>query len=244
MKTAAIIQARMGSQRLPGKVLMDIAGKPMIDHVVERARRCESVDGVIVATSTNSDDDQLADHCRKIGVNVVRGSEQDVLSRYALAAEKFRCETVVRITSDCPLIDPAIVDQVVYEVSRNPGVQYACNFFPQRLYPRGLDVEAITAQLIRQLNKEATDPRHREHVTLKVYENAFRFNIASVSNRLDHSHLRWTVDTEADLKLVRKICEHFANNGTEEFGYSEIMRVLTQNWHWCEINREVLQKAA
>lgn len=244
MKTAAIIQARMGSERLPGKVLMDIAGKPMIDHVVERAKRCESVDGVIVATSTSPDDDRLADHCRQIGVNVVRGSEQDVLSRYALAAEKFCCQTVVRITSDCPLIDPEIVDQVVYEVSRNPGVQYACNFFPQRLYPRGLDVEALTSQVLQQLNKEATDPRHREHVTLKIYENAFRFNIASVSNRLDHSHLRWTVDTESDLKLVRKICEHFAQRDTDDFGYSEIMRVLTKNWHWCEINREVLQKAA
>lgn len=244
MRTAAVIQARMGSERLPGKVLMDIAGKPMIDRVVERTQRCESIDGVIVATSTNAEDDQLADHCRSIGVKVVRGSEHDVLSRYALAAEKFCCETVVRITSDCPLIDPAIVDQVVYEVSENPGVQYACNFFPQRLFPRGLDAEALKAQTLRQIDKEANEARHREHVTLKIYENASRFNIASVSNRLDHSHLRWTVDTESDLLLVRKIYDHFAERSIEVFGYSEIMRALTHNWHWCEINREVLQKAA
>ena len=244
MKTAAVIQARMGSERLPGKVLMDIAGKPMIDRVVERVQRCESIDGVIVATTTNAKDDQLADHCRSLGVKVIRGSEEDVLSRYALAAEKFHCQTVVRITSDCPLLDPKIVDQVVYEVSENPGVQYACNFFPQRLFPRGLDAEAIRAQLLQQINKEATDSRHREHVTLKIYEHASRFNIASVSNRLDHSHLRWTVDTEADLRLVRKIFEHFARQDIVDFGYPEIMRVLTQNWHWCEINRKVLQKAA
>ena len=244
MKTAAIIQARMGSRRLPGKVLMDIAGKPMIQHVVERARRCESIDGVIVATSTSSDDDQLADRCRDLGVDVVRGSEHDVLSRYALAAEKFRCQTVIRITSDCPLIDPEIVDNVACEVVHNPGVQYACNFFPQRLFPRGLDVEAINARVLQQLNQKAVDPRHREHVTLGIYEKASRFNIASVSNRLDHSHLRWTVDTEADLKLVRKIFGYFADRNKDCFGYADIMRALTQNWHWCEINKEVLQKAA
>ena len=244
MNTAAIIQARMGSDRLPGKVLMDIAGKPMIDRVVERVQRCETIDGVIVATSTNPNNDQLAEHCRSLGVKVVRGSEEDVLSRYALAAEKFQCQNVVRITSDCPLIDPQIVDLVADEVCQNPGVQYACNFFPQRLFPRGLDAEAFTGQVLRQINSEATDPRHREHVTLKIYEQASRFNIASVSNRLDHSHLRWTVDTEDDLQLVRKIYEHFAAENIETFGYSDIMRALTQNWHWCEINREVLQKAA
>ncbi len=244
MRTAAVIQARMGSERLPGKVLMDIDGKPMIDRVIERTRRCESIDGVIIATSTDAGDDELADHCRSLGVKVVRGSEQDVLSRYVLAAEKFRCETVVRITSDCPLIDPVIVDQVVYEVTENPGVQYACNFFPQRLFPRGLDAEAIRTQTLQQIDKEATEARHREHVTLKIYENASRFNIASVSNRLDHSHLRWTVDTESDLTLVRKIFGYFAESGTETFGYPEIMGALTRNWHWCEINREVLQKAA
>ena len=244
MKTAAIIQARMGSERLPGKVLQDIAGKPMIDRVVERVQRCLSIDGVIVATSTNASDDHLAEHCRGLGVQVVRGSENDVLSRYALAAEKFRCEFVVRITADCPLVDPDIVDQVVYEVTENPGVQYACNFFPQRLFPRGLDAEVLTVQALKQINAEATDPRYREHVTLMIYENASRFNIASVSNRLDHSHLRWTVDTEADLFLVRTIYEHFAKQGVDYFRYPEIMRALTQNWHWCQINREVLQKAA
>jgi spore coat polysaccharide biosynthesis protein SpsF len=244
MKTAAIIQARMGSERLPGKVLQDIAGKPMIDRVVERVQACQSVDGVIVATSTSSTDDVLAQHCRGMGVHVVRGSENDVLSRYALAAEKYRCENVVRITSDCPLVDPGIVDQVVREVTENPGVQYACNFFPHRLFPRGLDAEVVTAETLLQINAQANDPRHREHVTLMIYEQASRFNIASVSNRLDHSHLRWTVDTEQDLMLVRKIYAHFADQGISSFDYADTMRVLTQNWHWCQINRDVLQKAA
>ena len=244
MKTAAIIQARMGSQRLPGKVMLEIAGKPMIDRVVDRVRRCESIDGVIVATSVAPSDDELAKHCLGLGVQVVRGSEDDVLSRYALAAQSFGCKNIVRITSDCPLVDPEIVDQVVYEVSQNAGVQYACNFFPHRLFPRGLDAEAMTVQALLQINQQATDPRHREHVTLMIYENASRFNIASVSNRLDHAHLRWTVDTDADLQLVRTIYEHFAEQGIEEFGYAEVMKTLTQNWHWCQINREVLQKAA
>lgn len=244
IKTAVVIQARMGSERLPGKVLQDIAGKPMIDRVIERVQRCKSIDGVIVATSTSSCDDVLAQHCRDLGVHTVRGSEQDVLSRYALAAEKYHCENIVRITSDCPLVDPRIVDQVAYEVTENPGVQYACNFFPHRLFPRGLDAEALTVETLRMINAQATDPRHREHVTLMIYERAARFNIASVSNRLDHSHLRWTVDTDQDLELVRKIYGHFTDEGVDSFGYVETMRLLTQNWHWCQINRDILQKVA
>ena len=244
MKTAAVIQARMGSERLPGKVLQDIAGKPMIDRVIERIDCCRNIDEIIVATSIAPCDDYLADHCQSLGVQVIRGSEDDVLSRYALAARAFDCQNVVRITSDCPLVDPKIVDQVVGPVLTNPAVHYVCNFFPQRLFPRGLDAEAMTVETLNYVDKTATDRRHREHVTLMIYENASQFNIASVSNRLDHSHLRWTVDTEADLELVRTIYEHFKHRGIESFGYPEIMKALTQNWHWCQINREVIQKAA
>ena len=136
------------------------------------------------------------------------------------------------------------MDHVVHEVTENPGVQYACNFFPQRLFPRGLDAEAFSVRALNQINAEATTARHREHVTLMIYENPSRFNIASISNRYDHSHLRWTVDTEQDLLLVRTIYNHFVDQGIDAFGYSDIMRALTQNWQWCQINREVLQKAA
>lgn len=241
MKTVAIIQARLGSQRLPGKVLSQICGKPMVERVHQRVARCQSVDQVVVATSDSPEDDVLADFCESKGWAMVRGSEDDVLSRFVLAADTFQADRIVRITSDCPLLDSAIVDQVVDALE---GYDYACNFFPQRLYPRGLDAEAMTAEALHRIDAQAKSPRHREHVTLLAYERPSEYRVASVSNRLDHSHLRWTVDTESDLKLIQTIYTHFSRLDQEEFGYADIMRALSKNWQWCEINREVRQKVA
>ena len=244
MKTIAIIQARMGSERLPGKVLMNIAGRSMLDCVVSRIRKCQLVDQVVVATSDASCDNQLELFCNHNGIDVVRGSEHDVLSRYVKAATAYSADTVVRITADCPLIDPIVVDKVISELHKSDNAQYSSNFYPQRLFPRGLDAEALTMPTLMQVGVTATDSRHREHVTLMIYENVSKFKTVSVSNRLDHSHLRWTVDTDADLKLVRTIYQHFTDRGVESFGYPEVMQALTENWHWCQINREVRQKAA
>ena len=159
MKTVAIIQARLGSQRLPGKVLRQICGKPMIERVHQRVQRCESIDQTVVAISDSDADDPLAEYCQSKAWNVVRGSENDVLSRYVLAAETFQADRVVRITSDCPLIDPQTVDMVANALQ---GHDYACNFFPQRLFPRGLDAEAMTIEMLHRLDDHAKSPRHRD----------------------------------------------------------------------------------
>lgn len=244
MNTVAVIQARMGSERLPGKVMQDIAGSTMVERVVQRIRKCERVDAVVVATSVDQVDDPLASHCFDLGVDVIRGSESDVLSRYVLAAKASQASHIVRITADCPLIDPDIVDQVVTALEQTENADYASNFYPHRLFPRGLDAEAFSVEAIRRVDAMAIESRHREHVTLMIYENPALFGIASVSNRLDHSHLRWTVDTAADMQLIRTIYGHFLDAGVESFGYPEVMKALTQNWHWCQINKDVRQKAA
>lgn len=244
MKTVAIIQARAGSQRLPEKVLLDIAGKPMLDHVVDRIRSCKSIDQVVVATTIACSDDPLVQHCIDRNIDVVRGSEDDVLSRYVLAAERFSADNVVRITSDCPLIDAGIVDDVVDALVHGVDADYACNFFPQRLFPRGLDAEAFTIETLRRMDADTIEARHREHVTLWAYEHPMSFRIASVSNRVDHSRLRWTVDTQQDMDLVRRICQYFADLDVETYGYADIMKALSKNWHWCQINQNVKQKVA
>ena len=242
MKTVAIIQARLGSIRLPGKVLHQICGQPMISRVVDRVAQCKNIDEIVIATTEEERDDLLVDFCKQQGWNCIRGSEMDVLSRFVVAAEKYDADTIVRVTSDCPLVDPELVDQVVD--SLGDDYDCACNFFPQRLYPRGLDAEAITRETLLRLDREARDPRHREHVTLKMYEQPSSFRIASVLNRLDHSYLRWTVDTKEDLELVQTIFTHFSNVDQTEFGYADVMRALSKNWQWCHINREISQKVA
>ena len=191
----------------------------------------------------------MAQHCVDQNIDFVRGSEDDVLSRYVFAADRFAADNVVRITSDCPLIDPEIVDSVVEVLlsaknSDEEGYDYACNFYPHRLYPRGLDAEALTVETLRKLDQQAVLKRHREHVTLMVYENPSQFKMASVLNRLDHSHLRWTVDTAEDMELVRTVYRYFNESGQARFGYSDVMKALSMNWHWCNINRTVNQKAA
>jgi len=242
MKTVAIIQARLGSQRLPGKVLRQVCGKSMIERVHERVSLCQSVDEVVVATSDSNQDDLLANYCESHEWAFVRGSEDDVLSRFVLTAQSTQADRIVRVTSDCPLLDPEIVDQVVETLDSD--FDYACNFFPQRLFPRGLDAEAFTRETLDRINTQAKSPRHREHVTLLAYEKPSEYRIGSVSNRLDHSHLRWTVDTEADLELVQTIYTHFSKLDQVEFGYADVMRALSHNWQWCQINREIQQKVA
>jgi spore coat polysaccharide biosynthesis protein SpsF len=241
MKTVAIIQARLGSTRLPAKVLRSLGGRPMIDWVVERTSQCETIDEVVVATSREWLDDPLVEHCEKQNWNVVRGSEQDVLSRYVLAAEKFQADNIVRITADCPLIDSQVVDQVVTKLVEDVRNDYACNFFPNRHYPRGLDAEAFTMETLEKVDQMAIDKNSREHVTLKIYRQPVDFRIVSICNSTDQSKYRWTVDTQEDFDLISQIIEHFASN---DFSYSEIIAAYGEHPEWRRINQDVQQKVA
>jgi spore coat polysaccharide biosynthesis protein SpsF len=240
MKVVAIIQARMGSTRLPGKVMMDLAGEPMLARVVSRTRRAKTVDEVVVATTTGVADDPIARLCQERGWAVFRGSDDDVLDRYYQAALPLQADVVVRITSDCPLIEPTIIDAVVGELESRPGAgDYASNC-QQRTYPRGLDVEAMTFTCLETAWREDHNAAWREHVTPYIYRNPGRFRLFNVSNDTDYSYMRWTVDTAEDLAFVRQIYGCFQSDG---FTWREVLRLLEAYPEWLMINSQVQQKA-
>lgn len=238
----AIIQARLGSQRLPGKVLQPIAGRPMLEWVLRRVSRTTLVDRWVVATSDSPGDDMLVAWCEKTGWPVIRGSEQNVLSRYLQAAMATSAQHIVRITADCPLIDPGVIDSVVSRHLAQSHLDYTCNFFPQRTFPRGLDCEVVTLEALQRVSVLAEDlPDFQEHVTLGLYRNASQFRWASVTNPGDYSHIRWTVDTAEDLQLIRSIAHYFTD---DHFDWQRVIGAYSRNPHWLAINRHVLQKAA
>jgi spore coat polysaccharide biosynthesis protein SpsF len=241
MKTVAIIQARLGSSRLPGKVLRHIGERTMIERVVERLQRCQTIDQVVIATTTEPADQRLVEFCQQRHWTVYTGSEHDVLTRYVEAANAFRADRIVRITSDCPLIEPTLVDRTVKLLSNAPGIDYACNFHPHRRFPRGLDCEVLTRDALERLDTLATEIRHREHATLYVYQNPSQFTIASINCENDWSRLRWTVDTEEDLQLANAIYEHF---GGSDFDWKQVIAAYSNHPNWLEINRHCIQKVA
>lgn len=203
-RVCAIVQARMGSERLPGKVLADLAGRPMLAHVVARAAACEQIDQVVVATGDGAVDDAVASAAAVLGVACFRGSPSDVLARYRGAAEMFEADVVVRLTADCPLLDPAVIGEVVRALVDGPPCDYASNV-GARTYPRGLDVEALWRDTLHRLDRLARTPATREHVTALVHQRPELFVTACVTARADASDLRLTVDTVEDLELVRAI---------------------------------------
>jgi spore coat polysaccharide biosynthesis protein SpsF (cytidylyltransferase family) len=203
MRTVAVIQARCGSTRFPRKVLALLEGRPMLEHVVERALRATTVDQVVVATTLDPADDVVASLAEACGAGVTRGSTDDVLSRYLLAAHEHRADALVRITADCPLIDPAIVDAVVR--ARETGdADYSSNVEPPT-YPHGYDVESITVQCLERVDGEATLPYEREHVTVRVREHLDDYRAAFVVHDRDLSWMRLTVDVPADLVRVARL---------------------------------------
>lgn len=237
MRTVAIIQARMGSTRLPGKVLMDLAGEPVLARVVERARRAKTLNEVVVATTVEAADTPIVRLCEARHWPCFRGSEADVLDRYYQAAKAFRADVVVRITSDCPLIEPEVVDRLVGEfLERLPAVEYAANFLPTPTYPHGLDAEVMRFDVLERIWREDTNPAWREHVTLYLLEHPEWFHIHTVSHDPDLSHHRWTVDNAEDLDLVRCIVGHF---GHDRFTWREVLDLLAQHPDWMELNAHI-----
>jgi len=237
-KIVGIIQARMGSTRLPGKVLAEIRGRPMLWRVVQRTLAAETLDEVIVATTTQSSDDVIVSFCRDNRVGCFRGGEEDVLDRYYRAALQQKADAVVRITSDCPLIDPQIVDRVVRAFLQG-DCDYASNCMT-RTYPRGLDTEVMTFQALQRAWSEATEPFQRAHVTPYIYQNPTQFKILSVTGERDYSAYRWTVDTPEDLEFVRAVYDRLPD---EKFLWDEVLRLMESEPELAEINRRIAQKA-
>jgi spore coat polysaccharide biosynthesis protein SpsF len=238
MSTAVIIQARMTSSRLPGKVLRPILGRPMLSYQIERLRQARGFDRLVVATTIKRTDDVVAEFCRAEGLDCYRGSENDVLARYYEAAVEAAASEIVRVTSDCPLLDPEVVERVI-ATFRDVGCDYASNML-QLTFPYGMAVEVMSFAALREAHSQAQDPVEREHVTPYIYRRPEQFRIESVEmtpNRSDH---RWTVDTVEDFTLVARIFEALYP-ANPNFRMDDVVALLETRPDWREINRHVRQ---
>lgn len=209
----AIIQARMGSTRLPGKILLPLKGEPVLFHVVERAKRVRGIDAVVVATTISPADDAIETFCKERGYSFFRGSETDVLDRYYHAARAFKSETIIRITSDCPLIDPPTIEQCIQNFQAC-GCDYLSSFVPEeRTYPRGLDTEIFSFAALEKAWKEATEGYEREHVTPYIWENKKgEFSIGPMlkaSPAYARTQYRLTLDYKEDYELLTRVYDQF-----------------------------------
>lgn len=238
LKTVAIVQARMGSTRLPGKVLKDLAGQSMLARVVGRLRGARLIHEVLVATTDLAADDPIISECRKCAVPVSRGDEKDVLDRYFRAAQLSKAEIVVRVTSDCPLIDAEIVDKTIAAFLESRP-DYASNVM-QRTYPRGLDTEVMSVAALERAWRQARKPYEREHVTPYIYEHPAEFKLLSVTAEQDDGSYRWTVDTADDLEFVRAVYARFPPDAA--FSWREVLDLLNREPELVELNRSVEQK--
>ena len=235
----AIVQARMGSSRLPGKVLEDVEGETVLARVLNRLRRARLINELLVATTNGTADDAIVQECRRCSVLVCRGDEDDVLDRYFRAAQLAKADIVVRITSDCPLIDPEITDKTIAAFVQSCP-DYASNVLV-RTYPRGLDTEVMSFDALARAWQEARKPHEREHVTPYIYEHSAQFKLLSVTGDADHSGHRWTVDTPEDLALVRAIYARCKEKAT--FLWRDVLELVEQDPGLMDLNRSVRQKS-
>jgi spore coat polysaccharide biosynthesis protein SpsF len=264
LRVIAIIQARMGSSRLPGKVLLDIGGEPMLVRVVERAHRAAALSRVMVATTDDPSDDPVEKLCQERGYTYYRGSVHDVLDRYYHASHSQNADVIVRITSDCPLIDAVLIDRTVeaflgktepldevlsrrstsLELPPAPGsFDFTANRLPppfHRTYPIGLDVEVCSASALDYAWEHAQEKHQREHVMPYLYETGGRFNVLLVNHETDLGSLRWTVDTPEDLELLRRIYAHFGNR--DDFSWLDVLDLWRKNPELFEINAGIKHK--
>ncbi|MCG3084805.1 glycosyltransferase family protein [Anoxybacillus sp. LAT_35] len=241
MKVAAIIQARMGSTRLPGKVLKKVLGKTLLEYQIERVKRAKAIDEIIIATTTKESDDPIVQLCQQLSIPYYRGSEEDVLSRYYEAATKFNVDVVVRLTSDCPIIDPNVIDKVVEHYLENKDrYDYVSNTLT-RTYPRGMDTEVMPYKILKRAHEEAKEITFREHVTAYIYHHPNQFRLCNISNEKDESKHRWTVDTEEDFILIKNILETLYSINPL-FTLEDVIRILQDKPEWVEINAHIEQK--
>lgn len=264
MNVLAIIQARMKSSRLPDKVMLDIHGKPMLTRVIERVQLASLINRVMVATTNGPDEDPIADLCQTTGIDCYRGNLNDVLDRYYQAAQKYQPDIVVRITADCPLIDPGLIDETVgVMIGSGPATaiwkpqadaekysassadiawDYASTRLPppwHRTFPIGLDVEACRFQALVRAWKEATAPFEREHVMPYFYDLPNRFRCIIADWPVDLGHYRWTVDTEADLALIREV---YARLEGKPFTWLDVLALFEQDPDLIKINAGIYHK--
>lgn len=243
MKKIAIIQARMGSTRLPGKVLKTLAGKPVLEHVIERASRIEGIDGVVIATTTDHEDDVLVQFVQNTSAKVFRGSENDVLSRYYLAAKENNADVIMRITSDCPMISPKVSGEVLSLFLKNSSHwEYASNVpDDHRSFPRGLDTEVFSFSALERANSEARLQPDREHVTPFIRRETPSNKMGELLNNKDFSQHRWTLDTEEDYELLSKLVGSLYPE-SPQYEWEDALSLLERHPEWSSINAHIEQK--
>jgi spore coat polysaccharide biosynthesis protein SpsF len=233
----AIIQARMLSSRLPGKIMLPLEGRPLLQYQVERLRQSRHINELCVATVDSIDCDPIAKLCDEIGTHVVRGDENDVLSRFIKCADELKPDYIVRVTSDCPLIDPALVDKVIDEYF-DGGWDFCAPDIPNSL-PRGVDFEVFSADLLYQTDREATEKFQREHVAPFIYKQTDRFKCHWPKGGRGESY-RFCVDTPEDYYLVVKLAAALRDD--ETYGWEDVVDVLDAHPDWVAINAQVTQK--
>jgi spore coat polysaccharide biosynthesis protein SpsF len=241
-KVAAIIQARMASSRLPGKILTMLGHQPALEWMINRVGRSKLVDQVIIATTSDPSDDVVQTFCEDRSITCYRGDMYDVLDRVYQAAKQNKADVVLRLTGDCPFIDPEMLDDLIHMfLSIEPPLDFAANRLPmERTVPIGLDAEICSIGALEKVWQESTVKHHREHVMPYFYENPEKFNIMHLENDPDYGHLRWTLDTSEDLLMLQKVAEHF--DGRDDFSWLEVLKLIEEKPEIQEINTGVRHK--
>jgi spore coat polysaccharide biosynthesis protein SpsF (cytidylyltransferase family) len=240
-KIVVIIQARLTSTRLPKKIMLDLCGEPLLWHVIERVKQAKLIDSIVLAIPDSPSNDELESFVKQFDWDVFRGSENDVLSRYYNAATQFKADIIVRITSDCPLVDPEIIDETIKQHVRDGNDYTAVGV--EGGFPRGLDVELFNFKSLEIAYSKAVERAEREHVTLFIYQNPklFRICFVEASGILRRPDIRLTVDTEEDLILIREIYSVLNNYGNH-FTTEDVLAIIDNNPHLQSINKHIVQK--
>lgn len=242
MKTLIIVQSRMTSTRLPGKVMMPVLGIPLLEYLIKRLQRVRLADEICVACTKNQADQPIVDLSQRLGVPLYRGSEQNVLARHFEAARVLQAEHIMRVTSDCPLIDPVELDQLLsFYLSHIPKFDYVGSGLT-RSYPRGMEAEVFSFTALKSAHEEAVEGFEREHVTPFIYTHPKRFQLGNFAFGQDQSRHRWTVDTPEDFELISKIITALYPFNPE-FSIHDVLSLLFKHPDWVAINSHVRQKA-
>ena len=237
-KTVAIIQARMNSERLPGKILENIEGQSMLERVVRRVMKAKNIDQVIVATTDRPADDLTAAKVEGLGIEAVRGSEDDVLDRYRQAADVSNADHIVRVSADSPFVDPAVIDDII-DKYKNARVHYASNKLNPS-FPLGLDAEVFSRDALERAWKESTEPFERAHVTYFMYSNPLKFKLLPVTTTPDRHSWRWTVDTPEDLEFARTVFNRLG--GSNDFSWTDVVSLIEREPDIALINSHIAAK--
>lgn len=243
MKVVCLVQARVGSTRLPGKILKEICGKTILHHEIDRLKKCKEIDEIVIATTDKEDDDKIVNEAKKLSVKYFRGSENDVLSRFYYSAKENNADIIVRVTSDCPCIDFEILDKMLIyfkDKYKEKQIDYLSNTI-NRTYPRGYDIEIFTFSALEKSYINAEKEYEREHVTPYIYDKTNNFLKLSFENKEDYSEYRVTLDTIEDFIVIKNIFENLYYKNPY-FKLNDVVQYLNNNLHIVDINKHIEQK--